>query len=296
VLVVTAARLAKITDNHQGFPFPMITWKNRFRACFHRWMRSANQSRDSSARSIGEPENRYCFARHQRGVWSSLWPSESFAGCASEIDLWNRFFALNFRFNEQTIRNIFQPPWDQAVLSTAEDLRNEYAADMPINGEAPEVDLDWIYLLRRIPLFIIWGPYIWNSAFQVAMPPADVDYLKAVVALPPWQRLGNRYTSVIKSGNPRFLKIPLVPSGRTLQPRIGERWRVHWRLKTASLLGISQRSPQKYDLWLRQEAAFVESVLFSNHAVDRKVFRIEGVRKFWRDHMRRQWTSLLCNC
>jgi hypothetical protein len=60
-------------------------------------------------------------------------------------------------------------------------------------------------------------------------------------------------------------------------------------------LGISQRSPQKYDLWLRQEAAFVESVLFSNHAVDRKVFRIEGVRKLWHDHMRGgNQTSLLC--
>jgi hypothetical protein len=194
------------------------------------------------------------------------------------------------------IRDVFRTPWDEALLSTTRGLRNEYAADLPINGDAPQIDLDWIYLLRRIPLFIIWGPYVWNSDFQVIMPFMNFHYLQAVVGLPSWERLGALvHAAVIKSVNPRFLKIPLVPSGQLLEPKIGERWRVRWRLKKASLMGISQRGPQRYDLWLRKEAAFVESVLFSNYAVDRGLFRIEGIRKVWRDHMSGgNQTSVLC--
>ena len=60
-------------------------------------------------------------------------------------------------------------------------------------------------------------------------------------------------------------------------------------------MGISPHGPQRYDLWLRKEAAFVESVLFSSHALDRKVFRVEGVRKLWHDHMAGgNQTSVLC--
>ena len=120
--------------------------------------------------------------------------------------------------------------------------------------------------------------------------------LKANIGLPPSQRRGpTLHASVIKSGYTSFLKIPLVPSGRMLQAEIGERWRVLWRLKRASLMGISQLGPQRYDLWLKQEAAFVESVLFSSHAVDRRLFRMEGVRKLWHDHMRDgKQASLLC--
>jgi hypothetical protein len=298
--VVTAARLAKITGiAHQGFPFPDDYLEKSFPRVVHLTGGCVPANHSHAIHPLGQLANRRIdtVLPGTNGEFGrAFWPSESFAGCESEIDLWNRFFALNFRFNEQTIRNIFQPPWDQAVLSTAEDLRNEYAADMPINGEAPEVDLDWIYLLRRIPLFIIWGPYIWNSAFQVAMPFMDVDYLKAVVALPSWQRLGpSVHAAVIKSRNPRFLKIPLVPSGRMLKPEIGERWRVRWRLKKASLMGISQLGPQRYDLWLRKEAAFVESVLFSSHAADRRLFRIEETRKLWHEHLGGgNQTSLLC--
>jgi hypothetical protein len=103
------------------------------------------------------------------------------------------------------------------------------------------------------------------------------------------------HASIIQSRNPHFLKIPLVPSGRMLQPEIGERWRVRWRLKRASLMGICQRGPQRYDLWLRQEAAFIESILFSSHAIDRRIFRIEGIRKLWHEHMHGgDQTRMLC--
>ena len=66
-------------------------------------------------------------------------------------------------------------------------------------SSAPGIDLDWIHLLRRIPHFTIWGPYVWNSAFRVAMPFMNFHYVKAVTGLSSRQRLGPFvHASVIK--------------------------------------------------------------------------------------------------
>ena len=288
--VVTAAKLAKIAGiPHQSFPFPVGYLERSFPRVVHLTggCVPANHSHAIHPLTQLAGQGVETIVPGTNGEFGrAFWPSQRFAGAASERDFWDRFFAVNFRSSEQVLRKVFRPPWDEALVAAAHGLRNEYTAGMPVSGDAPQIDLDWIYLLRRIPLFIIWGPYVWNSAFRVAMPFMNFDYLRAVVGLPSGQRLGSSvHASVIKSGNPRLLKIPLVPSGRMLEPEIGERWRVRWRLKKASLMGISQRGPQRYDLWLRQEAAFVESVLFSCQAAERGLFRIKGIRELWHDHL-----------
>jgi hypothetical protein len=298
--VVTATKLAKIAGiPHEAFPFPDGYLEKSFPRVVHLTggCVPANHSHAIHPLSLLAKQSINTVLPGTNGEFGrAFWPTERFAGLESETDFWNRLFCLIFQVDEQMIRNIFRPPWDAALLSTIGALRNEYAAELPISGDAPQIDLDWIYLLRRVALFIIWGPYVWNSAFQVTMPFMDLDYLQAVVGLSSWERLGpSVHVAVIKFGKPPLLKIPLVPSGRLLQPKIGERWRARWRLKKASLTGISHRYPQKYDLWLRQEAVFVESVLFSNYAIDRGLFRVEGIRKLWQDHMSGgNHASILC--
>jgi hypothetical protein len=298
--VVTAAKLAKIAEiPHQCFPFPSGYLESSFPRVVHLTGGCVPANHSHAIHPLAQ------LAEQKMGTilpgtngefGRAHWPPERFAGIDSETDFWDRFFALNFRFNEQTIRNVFLPPWDEALISTTRYLLNEYTAGIPIDGKAPQIDLDWIYLLRRIPLFIIWGPYIWNSAFQVAMPFMNLDYLRAVVGLSSWQRLGpSVHASVMKSRNPRFLIVPLVPSGRMLQPEIGERWRARWRLKRTSLMGISHRGPQNYHLWLREEAVFVDSVLFSRYSAGGGLFRLEGIRKLWHDHLHgNDQTRMLC--
>ena len=298
--VVTAAKLAKIAGiPHQGFPFPDGYLNKSFPRVVHLTGGCVPANHSHAIHpldQLAEQELETILPGTNGEFGRAHWPSERFAGFESKMDFWDRFFSINFRFNEQTIRSVFLPPWDEALLSTIRDLRKEYAAGIPIGEDAPQIILDWIYLLRRIPLFISWGPYVWNSAFQVVMPFMNLDYLKAVVGLPSWQRLGpSVHVSIIQSRNPHLMKIPLVPSGQMLEPKIGERWRIRWRLKMASLTGISQRGPQRYDLWLKQEAAFVESVLFSRHAAERGLFRIEGIRNLWHDHLYgSDQTRMLC--
>jgi hypothetical protein len=226
----------------------------------------------------------------------AFWPPDFFLRAENAADFWNRFFVLNFHLDEHIIRNIFHPPWDEALLSTSRAIQNEYTTDISIDGSAPQVDLDWIYLLRRISDFIIWGPYVWGSALRVVMPFLDCRYLEAVAGLPPAQRLGpSVHRLVMQLGNPKLLKIPRAPSGYSMEPKLGEQWRARWRRMVRSLMGISRGSPQKYASWLRQEARFGESILFSEHTVDRGLFRIDEVRKLWNDHMRGgDQTSLLC--
>jgi Asparagine synthase len=298
--VVTATKLAKIAGiPHRCFPFPDDYLEKSFPRVVHLTGGCVPANHSHAIHPLGQLAKQTVdtvLPGTNGGFGRSFRATEHFAGTSGATDFWNRFFALNFKFNEQTMTNVFHPPWSDAVLSTIPDLRHEYAADLPVNGTTPQVDLDWIHLLRRIPHFTVWGPYVWNSAFQVVMPFMNFDYLKAVAGLPSWQRSNPAvHASVMKSRNPRFLKIPLVPSGRMLKPEIGERWRVRWRLKKASLMGISQLGPQRYDLWLRKEAAFVESVLFSSHAADRRLFRIEETRKLWHEHLGGgNQTAMLC--
>ena len=226
----------------------------------------------------------------------AFWSSNHFVNSDNAADFWKRFFHLTFHYNEDLVRSIFRHPWDEAILSTAQEIQNEYARDIPVSTGVPQIDLDWVYLLRRIPDFIIWGPYIWNSGVHVAMPFLDYRYLKAVAGLPPTKRLdASIHRFVMQSKSPKLLRIPLAPSGYSMEPQFAERWRARWRRKLRALMGISQGSPQKYASWLRQEAHFVESILFSDCTIDRGLFRLEQVRRIWNDHMRDgNQASLLC--
>lgn len=298
--VVTAAQLAKIKGiSHQSFPFPNHYLERAFPRIVHLTGGCVSAEHGHAIHPLSQliRQGVHTVLPGTNGEFGrAFWRPDFFLGAENAADFWKRFFVLNFHSNESFIRSVFHPSWAEALLSTVPDVQNEHRADISISGSAPQTDLDWIYLLRRIPDFIIWGPYVWGSALQVVMPFLDCSYLEAVVGLPPAQRLGpSVHRLIMQKGNPNLLKIPLAPSGYSLEPKFGEQWRVRWRRTVRSLTGISPGSPQKYASWLRQEARFVESILFSDHTFDRRIFRIEGLRKLWADHMQgNDQTSLLC--
>jgi Asparagine synthase len=298
--VVTASKLAKIKGvPHQCFPFPDHYLERSFPRIVHLTGGCVSAEHGHAIHPLSQlmRQGVHTVLPGTNGEFGrAFWPHKYFLRIESPADFWNRFFALNFHFNEHSIRSIFYPPWDDALLSTIRDIQNEYVTDISISGNAPQIDLDWIYLLRRVPDFIIWGPYVWNSALQVVMPFLNCRYLEAVAGLPPAHRLGpSVHKLVMQSGNPKLLEIPRAPSGYMLEPKFGERWRALWRRTVSSLKGVSQGSPQKYASWLREEARFVEFILFSDHIADRGLFRIEEIRKLWNNHMRGgDQTSLLC--
>ena len=223
--VVTASQLAKIKGiPHQCFPFPDHYLERSFPRIVHLTGGCVSAEHGHAIHPLSQlmRQGVHTVLPGTNGEFGrAFWPHNFFRGAENAADFWSRFFVLNFHLNDHIIKSIFHPPWDEAILSTIHDIQHEYTTDISIDESAPQIDLDWIYLLRRIPDFVIWGPYVWGSALQVVMPFLDYCYVEAVAGLPPVQRLGpSVHRLVMQLGNPKLLKIPLAPSGYSIEPKI----------------------------------------------------------------------------